>query len=709
MTAVERLVRPRSVAIVGASSDPKSLTGRPIAYLQQHGFAGDIYPINPRYQSVAGLACYPDAAALPSPPDVGIVLVGADRVRDAISQLSMAGTSAAIVLASGFDEAGADGAKRQHALREVAGTMRILGPNTIGLVNLTDRIMLSPSGALALGEFPVGNVALVSQSGGILGSMLSRAVGRGIGFSKLIATGNESDLDVADFVDFLADDASTSVISLYLETIRNPETFRAAAGKAAQRGKPIVVHKVGRSTVGAQCTVSHTGALAGADRIYDAFFRQAGVIRTETFTDLLDIPVALSTKRVLRGKRIAIVTSTGGAATLIADCIGVAGFEAPAPDRETSDKLLALSVSEAILDRNPIDVTLAGLKPDIFRRIIRTVAESASYDATVVVVGSSSIGQPDVVAGPLIESLSIGDKPLLAYVSPDAPAIVKHLNLKGVPAYTTPESCASSLSAMLRSNQHPPLDLAQSLAPATSWGPFSDGQLNETESKQLFAAFGIRVTRERQVSTPEEGQAAAIKMGSSVVLKILSREILHKSEVGGVAVDVKPENVAQRSREMATQVAELSEGKVDGFLVQEFITSGVEIILGFKRDPQLGPFVLVGLGGIAAELFQDTAIRLLPFDRIDARQMIDELSASALLKGFRGRPKADIESLIDAIMAFAAMASSIGDRLHEAEINPLFVFPEGGGVCAADGVVVLNGGGTRELGSEPVVELLERK
>jgi acyl-CoA synthetase (NDP forming) len=706
MSVIDRLVRPRSVAIVGASADPKSLTGRPVAYLQAHGFGGDIYPINPRYPTVAGLTSYPDATSLPRPPDVGIVLVGANRVIDAVRQLSLAGTSAAIVLASGFGEAGEEGVRRQRALRDAAGPMRILGPNTIGLVNLADGIMLSPSGALALPEFPVGKIALISQSGGILGSLLSRAVGRGIGFSALVATGNESDLEAADFIDFFADDDATSVISLYLETIRNFEAFRSASKKAAAHGKPIVVHKVGRSEVGAQCTVSHTGALAGADRIYDAFFRQNGIIRAETFSDLLDIPATLSTGRVLRGKRIAIVTSTGGAATMVADCIGMAGFEVPMPDSDTAKQLVSLDIPEAVLDRNPIDVTLAGLRPDIFQRVIRTLLESTSYDAAVVVVGSSSIGQPDVVAGPLVESLAIGHKPLLAYVSPDAPAIVKHLNRMGVPAFAAPESCAPLLSALLR-NVTPHANVDQPVTPSVALDAFADGPLNETESKRLFARSGIRVTRENQVATPAQAQAAAYELGSAVVLKILSREILHKSEVGGVRVNVAVDDVQQSCQDMAARVARLSVGRVEGFLVQELVTGGVEMILGFRRDPQLGPFILLGLGGVATEVYQDTAIRLLPFDRSDAERMVDELKAAVLLKGFRGRPRADIAALVDAIMSFAAMASSAGDRLSEAEINPLFVFPEGQGVCAADGLVVLNGGiGGRQLRPQPVVELL---
>ncbi|HEY5217017.1 MAG TPA: CoA-binding protein, partial [Pseudolabrys sp.] len=451
MSAIDRLFHPRSVAIVGASADSDKLTGRPLAYLQRHGFAGQIYPINPRYQSIAGLTCYPDVKSLPAPPDVGIVLLGAERVRDAVAELSKAGAAAAVILASGFAEAGADGQQRQRDVIAAAGSMRILGPNTIGLVNITDKITLSASNALHLDELIVGNIGVVSQSGGILGSLLSRAVGRGIGFSKLIATGNEADIEVSECIEYLTEDKATAVIALYLEGLRDPKRFRAAAEKAAAAGKPIVVFKVGRSESGARSAVSHTGALAGVDRVYDALFKQTGVIRAATFADLLDIPAALATRQKLLGNRVAIVTSTGGAATLVADSCGMAGLHTPAPDKPTADRLNALQIRDAVLDRNPIDVTLSGLRPDLLRHVIQILIDSASYDAVIVIVGSSGLGRPDLVADPVIEARATSDKPLLVYVSPDAPNIIKHLNRHGVPAFSAPESCAAALSALRQS------------------------------------------------------------------------------------------------------------------------------------------------------------------------------------------------------------------------------------------------------------------
>ncbi|QXC49348.1 acetate--CoA ligase family protein [Agrobacterium salinitolerans] len=687
MTFIQALLNPESVVVVGASSDPTKLTGRPISYLQQHGYKGKIYPINPRAEMIGDIKCYPDAKSLPEAPDVGLILVGANRVIDSVRDLAAAGTKAAVVLASGFGEAGEEGQRLQAELREAAGSMRILGPNTIGLVNLSDRIMLTASGAMDMTDFRSGTIAVLSQSGGILGSLLSRGVARGIGFSKLVATGNEADLEVADLLEAMADDPATTVIALYLETIRNVEKFRRAAARVTAAGKSIVAYKVGRSETGAQSAVSHTGALAGSDRVYDALFAQLGIIRAQTFADLLDIPIALAQGRVLAGRRIAIVTSTGGAATIVADNVGLAGLEMPKPDAETAQKLLELDLKEAVLDRNPIDVTLAGLRPDLFRAILKILAESPSYDAIVVVVGSSSIGQPDVVARPLLDSMNLSRKPVMAYVSPDAPGIVQHLNASGIPAYAAPESCAAALKALV---QGPPVPASSERK--TQNIDISDlipGALNEADAKRLCARFGFPITREVTASTPVEAATKAKDFGAPVVIKILSDEILHKSEVGGVVVGVPPEEVEAACEAMLVRVGRATTARIDGFLIQERVKGGVEFILGYNQDPQLGPGILLGAGGVQTELYQDVAMRLLPVTRDEVRAMIGELKCAALLDGFRGRPIADTEALIDAVLSFADMVLALDGRLAEAEINPVFVLEKGSGVRAYDALAVL--------------------
>lgn len=694
MDAIARLLRPRSVAVIGASGDPTKTAGRPVAYLRKHGYAGAIYPVHPKLDAIGDLPCYKDIASLPDVPDVGIVLLGAERAHLAVRELAARGCAAAIVLASGYTETGEEGARRQAQLIEAAGPMRILGPNTIGLVNLTDRIVLSATGALEMDHFPTGHIGVVSQSGGILGALLSRAAARGIGMSKLVSTSNEVDLELADFIDALVDDEATRVIALYVEAVRNPQKFRAAALRAAAAGKPIVAFKIGRSEAGAQAAVSHTGAMAGADRMYDALFRQTGIIRAQTFSDLLDIPAALATGRTLRGKRVAILTSTGGAGTLVSDSLGVAGFETPAPDRQTAAALRALQTGDhAALDRNPIDVTLAGLQPDLLRGAIKALLASPSYDVLAIIVGSSSLAMPELMAGAIQDCLPLSDKPVVAYVSPHAPHVGALLTLRGVPAFAAAESCTAALQGMLHAARwQPPAAAAAPVLPSSDLAGLTVGALDEAQAKRLFASFGVPCAREQVVTTPEQASEAAAALGHRVVLKILSSAITHKSDVGGVAVGLSAQDIGPRLLRMADEVHTRAGVLPQQFLVQEMVSGGTELILGLTRDG-LGTAILLGMGGVTAELFQDTTLRLLPpqggLSRDEALSMARELRTWPLLDGFRGRPKADVDALVDAIVAFSQMAAQLGDRLVEAEINPLFVLPQGQGVRAADGVAVL--------------------
>lgn len=697
MDAIARLVRPRHVAVIGASADPGKTSGRPVSFLQKHGFAGAIYPVNPKVERIGELTCYPDVEALPAVPDVGIVLLGAERAHVAVRELSKRGTAAAIVLASGYTETGEEGALRQKQLLEAAGTMRILGPNTIGLVNLTDNIVLSASGALAMDQFPAGAIGLVSQSGGILGALLSRAAARGIGLSKLVSTSNEADLELSDFIEFLAADEATRVIALYVEAIRHPARFREAVRKAREAGKPVVAFKIGRSEAGAKSAVSHTGALAGSDRMYDALFRQLGVIRAKTFEDLLDIPAVLAAGRKLGGKRVAVLTSTGGAGTIVSDCLGVAGFETPAPDAETAAQLAALqSGSHANLDRNPVDLTLAGLHPDILRGAIRTLLASPSYDALIIIAGSSAVGSPALLADAAHDCLGLSDKPIIAYVSPHAPNVGAVLTARGVPAYTSAESCASALSGLLVATQSSQGGIAKPIESRVDISDFPAGSLDEAQAKALFARFGIPVVNERIVETSMQAESSARELGGRVVLKILSGEITHKSDLGGVAVNLAPDTIGARLTAMAADVEAATGRRPRRFLVQEMVSGGTELILGVHRDA-LGTAVLLGMGGVTAELFKDTTMRLLPpqggLSREEALAMLHDLITWPLLDGFRGRPKADVEALVSTIVAFSLMAAQLGERLIEAEINPVFVLPAGQGVRAADGVVVLGAAG----------------
>ncbi len=700
MNQLNALLNPKSIAVIGASADPNKTSGRPVSYLIKHGFEGPIYPVNPKATEIQGLTCYNSVEALPQTPDVGLVLLSAKRSIDAVRSLSKLGCKAAVVLASGFGEAGEEGQRLQDELQEAAGSMRLLGPNTIGLVNLTAGIPLSASSALEVSDLPDGHVAVVSQSGGILGALLSRAAGRGVGLSSLISTSNEVDLEVSDFIDYLVDDDNTKVIALYLESLRNPLRFREAAIRARDAGKPLVVFKIGRSAAGASAASSHTGALAGEDRVYDAFFRDLGVIRANTFDEFLDIPAVLVAGRKLAGRRVAVLTSTGGAGTLIADSLGVTGFETPAPDAQTAEKLRALQGdTPAALDRNPIDVTLAGLQPDLLREAIRTLLESDSYDALVVIIGSSGLAMPDLVVGAIQDCLDTNDKPVLAYVSPYAPDTLKRLNSAAIPGFSSPESCSAVLEA-LHFNGQPLLHSSSASGVELPDLDGLSGAIDEAAAKALFRKAGIDVPESRVVKSRRQAEQAAAELGAPVVLKVLDAELLHKSDIGGVALHLNEQSIGERFDTMVEEVASHAGHRPEAFLVEAMVGGGHELILGANRDA-LGTAILLGAGGVTAELFKDTTLCMLPdqggLSLEQAHAMMRKLTTWPLLEGYRGSVPRDTDALAQAIVNFSALVAAAGDRLVTSEINPLFVMPEGQGVVAADAVLVLE---QQEVGGE---------
>jgi len=696
-SAIACLMVPQSIAVIGASTDPQKTAGKPIFYLQKNDYSGKIFPVNPKVETIAGLKCYPDIASLPETPDVAIILVGTEAAIAAVAALAKINTLVAIVLTSGFAETGPAGILKQEELLRAAGKMRLLGPNTMGMVNIIDQITLSPSGALAVENIGKGHVSLVSQSGGVLGALLSRAAARGIGLSKLVATSNEADLNLADFIDYFVDDDSTKIILLYIESIRKPEQFRVAALRARKAGKPIVVFKVGKSDAGMQAAISHTGAMAGSDRLYDALFAEVGIIRAHQFSDFLDIPIALGSGRSLNGKRVAILTSTGGAGTLVADSLGEKGFELPVPDAITAQKLALLDLGDqAVLDRNPIDVTLAGLQPKILKGAIKALVESDSYDALILILGSSSVSRPELMAEAVKESLQTTNKLILAYVSPHAPQAAEIMTKLGVPTFTQPESCAVAMQSIFQMSQdHNQENHSPKPLPEIDLSAYDHihRALDEHESKQLFTQFGIPTVKEVVVRPDELDKSNFDHFGSQVVIKILSQEIMHKTEVGGVALNVSIAQIPEAIKNMQEKVLQHSQIKIDEFLIQEQAKGGLEFIIGMHRD-LLGTAILVGMGGVTAELFQDTALRLLkpqtPLTEQEALAMLQALKTWPLLGGYRGRPVYDVDALVKAIVHFSELIVLMKDRLLECEINPIFVFEENQGAKVADGIAILS-------------------
>lgn len=689
MPSLQYLLAPRSVAIIGASADPKKTSGRPITYLVKHGFKGKIFPVNPKVTAIGELPCYGSISALPETPDVAIVLLSANRVAGAVAELAARGTQYAIILASGFGEVGPNGQALQEQMLASAGNMRLLGPNTIGLVNVTDGISLSASAALESDTQHAGAIALVSQSGGILGAILSRGVAQGLGFSKLISTSNEADLEIADFIDALVDDEATRVIALYVETIRHPDKFRAACQKAKAVGKAIIAYKVGRSEAGARAAVSHTGAMAGSDAAYEAFFKANGVVRADNFHDLLDLSDTLQTQRRLAGRRMAVLTSTGGAGALIADSLGVEGFLTPAPGALTAAALRALQKGDqAILDRNPIDVTLAGLDPTLLRAIIRQLQDSEDYDGLVVVVGSSSLAMPDLVADAINDCLPRSHKPILAFVSPHAPHVVKVLRARAVPTFTAPESCANACRVLLSATHA--LPEALTLSAPMPMKVLPNGMLNEKQAAEVMSAFGISMAPAWVVENAEQARTLCESMGTPMVLKILSRETTHKSDVGGVALDQTAQTIGPRLDHMREQLLRAHGLRIDQFLVQTQVQASVSLVLGARRDP-LGMTIMVGAGGVLAELLQDSAVTILAKDQMlsttQALDLLKQLKLWPLLNGYRGKPSLDKERLVCTLKMFSKMVVQLSDTLLEAEINPLLVREAGQGVFGVDAVM----------------------
>ncbi len=579
----------------------------------------------------------------------------------------------------------------QQALLDAAGPMRVVGPNTLGIINLSGGVYLCASDALETPGLESGRIGVASQSGGIMASLLSRAAGAGIGFSRLFATGNEADIEVSDCVEYFAEDEETSVIALYLETLRDPDRFLAAAHHAAQRGKRLVCYKVGRSVAGALAASSHTGALAGSDRVFDAFFERAGILRVTRFSELLEIPAALATNKTMRGRRIGILTTTGGAGTLVADALGALGFEMASPSTAIVARLEGvLPEVELDLGHNPIDLTLAGIREEVMVPVIETLTASDDFDAIVVVVGASGVAQPRLVADPLITCAARpGAKPIFAYVSPHIPEVLARLNRAGVPAFEAPEGCAAALDALVETSRALPRRDGLTL---TAPRPASGRLLREDEAKAVLETYGIASPRRAVAATPEAAAAAAKSLHGSLVVKVLAADLAHKSDVGGVVLGVSPDDVESVATAVLGRVhAALPETPLAGVLIEE-MCSGTEMILGMVRDPALGPTILLGSGGITAELLGDTALALPPLDRGQARDLIGRLRLAPLLEGARGSVPKDVEALAAAIVNFSRFVLDQADALIEAEINPLVVLDAGAGVVALDALVRLDNG-----------------
>jgi acyl-CoA synthetase (NDP forming) len=596
----------------------------------------------------------------------------------------------ATIYSDGFAETGEAGRRKQEQVLAIArsGGVRVLGPNCIGIVSIQPSLALSVNAVLEMDCIKPGPFALVSQSGSMIGGLLSRGLGRGAGFSKLISVGNEVDIGVGELTDMLVDDPYTGAILLFLETLRDADRLAYAARRAYAANKPVVVYKLGRSDIGQDLAASHTGAMAGADEVADAFFRAHGMLRVDNLETLFELPTLIAGQKPAMRHRISVMTTTGGGAAAVVDRLGLFGVDVVPPTDNVVDNLARKNIE--IARTRLTDLTLAGAKKEIYSAVLNELLASDHNDLVLAVVGSSAALHPQIAIEPIAEADSHG-KPLAAFLAPHAETSLGLLAAAGVAGFRTPESCADAIRAW-RDWAAPvamPGANSQILSAASALVKAMPGkQANEYDACRIFAALGIAHAPTAVITKPDQRADVAFP----VVAKILSPDIAHKTDAGGVAIDIAtPEALEAAASSILARVrVSRPDARIEGILVQKMERGLAEVIVGYKIDPQVGPVVVLGAGGVLAEIYKDIAIRIAPISLDTARAMVGEVRGLAVIRGYRGLPRGDCEALAQAVAAMSQLALLEGRMVTEAEINPLIVKPEGHGVVAVDGLIVFH-------------------
>ena len=690
------LFEPRAIAVYGASSDPTKIGGRPLDFLKSSGFDGALYPINPKAAQIQGLPAFATVSAVPGPVDLAIVAVPAPGVLAALEDCAAKGVGGAVVLSSGFAETGGQGVAWQAGISALARRtgMRVVGPNCMGLINVRRRLLgtFTPSAA-GFGLVP-GRISLVSQSGAFGGYCLSLIRQRGLGLNLWITTGNQCDVDVADCIAHFAGDDGTQVIVAYLEAATDKDRLVAALALARERGKRVVVMKVGRSEAGAQAAASHTASLAGSDQVYEGLFRQYGVWRARSIDELFDVAYACSVNAPAPlGRRLGLLTVSGGVGALMADVASDCALDV-APMPEDAQRRLKELVPFCG-PRNPVDMT-AQLVNDLtlFGRNFQIMLEEGGYD--VVVAFLSSVGQVMELSRSLLEQLQavlrrFPDRAVV-FSSLASPEVRRMYEAAGVLLFDEPTRAVRAAAALVyfaEQSRRAALADAPPALPAGALPPPARA-VNEVQAKAILASAGVAAVAERIAADEESAVREAMALGYPVVLKIASADIAHKSEIGGVIVGLADEAQLRKAFRTLIQRAatHAPQARVDGVVVARMAERGVETILGVVRDPVFGAVVMFGLGGVFVEAFQDVAFRVAPFGVDEARAMIGEVKGRVLLRGVRGQPPADEDALAAALAALSVYAARHADAIESIDINPLLVLPRGRGVQALDALIV---------------------
>ena len=691
MHPLDPLLRPRSIAIIGASDDPTRIGGRPLNYLRTRGFAGAILPVNPNRATVQGLAAFPDVSALPEAPDAAIIAVPGEAAIAAVDALGARGCKAAITFTAGFAEIGPEGAAAQDRLVATAQRhgMRIVGPNCLGLFNAPLGYFPIFSASVEAGWIP-GIVGIASQSGAYGSHLFAAARSRGIGVPVLVTTGNEADLQLADFIEWMAASDEVQVIAAYAEGIRDGARFVQALEAARISGKPVVMMKVGRSALGEAAAKSHTASIAGDDRVLEAVLAELGVHRARTTEELLDVCYVAQKRIYPVGNTLGVVTISGGAGVLIADAAEAAGLPLPEMPEAAQVKLKALVPFSS--PRNPVDCTAQAFNDmAVVGEFAESMARDGGYASLIAffTAWGDSASMTPRLKSELKKVLDRHPDRLFLISILASPERKREWEAEGFLVMEDPSHAVVALAAMGRYGD------AFARAPSPDVAPpaiaLPDAAPNEAEAKRILAEAGVPMVPERACATAGEAVAAAREFGFPVVAKLLSPDILHKSEIGGVLLNLTDEAAVRSGFTllMNRAAAHAPAARVDGVLVARQVRDAVEMAIGVVRDPVFGPVAMVGLGGVFIEIFRDVAFRRCPVNEADAETMIRSLRGFPLLDGARGRPKADVAAIARALSALSRFGTM--PRIASAEVNPLMVLPEGQGALAADAVIELAG------------------
>jgi acetate---CoA ligase (ADP-forming) len=683
----QALLHPRSVALIGISDDVSKPAARPLQFLRRAGFAGAIYPINPRRETVQGERAFPNLAALPAVPEHAFVMTATEHVLDTLVECERVGVKVATVLASGFSEAGPEGAAREQAVREFArgSAMRVVGPASLGVVHPASGLLLTANAAFAERDLPPGKVFVASHSGSMIGALLSRGKARGVGFAGLVSVGVEVDLSLGEICSATLEDPEIDSYLLFLESLRRGEDLQRFAREAARRGKPVIAYKLGRSAAAAEMATTHTGALAGEDDVADAFLRGLGVARVGVLEALLEAPalarrIPLHAGGAVRPPRVGVVTTTGGGAAMVVDQLGVRDIVVEPPSAATLSRLAAANLPAT--PGRVLDVGLAGARYETMKQVLSILLDAPEFDLVVSVVGSSARFQPELAVKPVIEAARTAAKPLAAMLVPDAPVALGELTAAGVPCFHNPEACADAIAAVLQ--RRAPSEVVPPPPPARDAATFVD----EAQAYELLDRLGI--AHAPAVKMPLDAEPVRLPFDFPVVAKVCSAQIPHKTEVGGVVLGIRDANALRQAfdtlrRNLAQRAPRVACSDV---LVQPMRSGMIEALIGYRVDPEAGPLVMLAAGGIWAEVAQDRALRLAPVSVDEAHEMISQVKAFRSLAGLRGRPRGDLDALAQAVSALSQLALAPQLRVVEAEVNPLMVLPQGEGVLAVDALVL---------------------